>query len=167
MRRLLLILPLLAVAACSSDDDFTPPGTPPTTIPTIGGTYSSPTMWTFDLTSASGQNAFTCSGGVTIANQVGTMFSGSFFIADPACGSISGSVASGSFAADGSISFELTVPGSNPNFLTAAFACTYVSGDRIVTGTLVDRQLDVQARTVMNCGQEGEVTLNLRLSGSR
>lgn len=166
MRRLLLILPLLAAAACSSDDDFTPPVAPGPSIPTIGGTYNSPSMWQFDFTSPEGQQVFSCAGGVTIANQVGTTFSGTFFIADPNCGNLSGAVASGIFDTTGAISFELTVDGSDPNFLTAAFGCTYVSGDRILSGTLIGTQLDVGARTVMTC-TEGQSTLVVRLSGAR
>lgn len=165
MRRLILILPLAAVLACSTDDDFTPiePGGP--TVPTIGGTYSSPTLWRFTKTGPSPEE-FICAGGVTIANQVGFSFSGTFFLSDPGCGNVSGNVAAGSFTTDGSITFELMVAGQDPNFLTAAFACSYVSGDRGVTGTLVGNQLDVQATTVIEC-QDGVHTLVTRVSGTR
>ena len=168
MRRLLCLVFLLLVAACSTDEDFTP--TPPTgpSIPTIGGTYSSSMMWRFDLTSAAAPTGFNCAGGVTIANQVGTSFSGTFFINDTNCGNLTGTVTGGTFdVATGAVSFELTSAGSDPNFITSAFGCTYVSGDRGVTGTLVGNQMDVRARTVMDCGPDGLVTLDLQISGTR
>ena len=167
MRRLLCVLPLLFLVACDTDENFTP--TPPSgpSIPTIGGTYSSPTMWRFDLTLASTPNGFNCAGGVTITNQVGVSFSGTFFIMDSGCGNLSGTVTGGTLdPATGAVSFELTSPGPDPNFITAAFGCTFVSGDRVVTGTLIGDQLDVRARTVMDCA-EGQATLDLHLSGTR
>jgi len=166
MRRLILLLPLVLMLACATDDDFTPtdPGGP--SIPTIGGTYSSSTMWRFTLTGPTPQD-FTCAGGVTIANQVGLNFSGTFFLSDPSCGNIAGVVAGGSFTTGGAVMFELIVEGaSDPNFLIAAFACTYVSGDRVVTGTLMNNQLEVQATTVMQCS-DGTYTLATRVSGTR
>ena len=59
MRRLLCVLALLFVAACDTDEDFNP--TPPTgpSIPTIGGTYSSSTMWQF---TQSPLGVFNCAG---------------------------------------------------------------------------------------------------------
>ena len=168
MRRLLLLLPLLVFAACSSDEDFTPTTPPGPSIPTIGGTYSSQTMWRFNLTSPTQQTEFTCNGGLTIANQIGTNFSGTFFISDSNCSGsiISGSVVGGSLQSDGVVSFELTLPGPESTFMTAAFGCTFVSGDRVVTGTLVNNQLTGESRTVMNCS-DGQNTLVLRLSGTR
>jgi hypothetical protein len=167
MYRLPVIFVALALAACSSNDDFTPtaPGGP--TVPTIGGTYSAPDMWRFELTLPDQQINITCGGGITIATQVGNDFSGTFFIRDNSCGDIGGTVTEGALENDGRVTFGLTVEGSNPNFLTAAFACTYVSGDQVLNGTLVGNQLQAEARTVMDCVPEGRGTLLLRLAGSR
>lgn len=169
MRRLLslLLLPLMAVAACSSDEDFTPTEPSGPSIPTIGGTYSSDTMWRFELASAAGPQTFSCGGGITIANQLGTTFSGTFFFRDPSCAGVVGNVENGMLQTDGAVTFDLTVGGANPNFLTAAFGCTFVSGDRGLRGTLRNDQLAAEATTVMDCGTDGIVTLVLRLSGTR
>lgn len=167
MYRLLAISLVLGLAACSSNDDFTPttPGGP--TVPTIGGTYSAPEMWRFELTFPDDQINFICAGGITIATQVGNDFSGTFFIRDSSCGDLGGTVSDGSLENDGRVSFGLTVPGTDPNFITAAFGCTYVSGDQILNGTLVGNQLTAEARTVMDCVPEGRGNLLLRLAGSR
>jgi hypothetical protein len=167
MRRLLLLLPLLLFAACSSDEDFTPTTPPGPSIPTIGGTYNSPTMWQLNRTRPGGPEQFVCAGGITIANQIGTNFSGTYFIADANCASgvISGSLVGGTLETDGSVSFELTL-GSESPFMSAVFGCTYVSGDRIVNGTIVNNQLTAESRTVMDCS-DGQNTLVMRLSGTR
>jgi hypothetical protein len=168
MRRLLLLIPLVLTVACSSDEDFTPPTTPPgSSIPTIGGTYNSSTMWQLDRTTPTGPEQFICAGGITIANQIGTSFSGSFFLADANCapGVISGSLVGGTLQAGGAVSFELTL-GSESPFMSAVFGCTYVSGDRIVNGTIVDNQLSAQSTTVMAC-QDGQSTVVMKLSGTR
>ena len=167
MYRLIAISVALGLAACSSNDDFTPtpPGAP--TVPTIGGTYSAPEMWRLELTFPDQQVNFVCAGGITITSQVGTDFSGTFFIRDNSCGDIGGTVTEGTLDTDGRVTFGLTVPGTNTNFLTAAFGCTYVSGDQMVTGTLVGNQLQGEARTVMDCVPEGRGTLVLRLAGGR
>jgi hypothetical protein len=167
MRRLLLLLPLLLFAACSSDDDFTPTTPPGPSIPTIGGTYNSPTMWRLDRTTPGGPEQFVCSGGITIANQIGTNFSGSYFIADANCASgvISGALLGGTLQTDGAVSFELTL-GSESPFMSAVFGCTYVSGDRLVNGTIANNQLTAESRTVMDC-PDGQSTLVMRLSGTR
>jgi hypothetical protein len=68
---------------------------------------------------------------------------------------------------DTAVTFELTVPGADPNFMTWAFGCTYVSGDRIVTGTLVSNRLEAQATTVMDCPNDGRVTLQMRVAGAK
>lgn len=166
MRRLLAMTLALALAACSGNDDFTPtqPGGP--TVPTIGGTYSAPDMWRFELTLPDQQINLTCAGGITIATQVGNDFSGTFFIRDVNCGELGGTVTGGTLQNDGRVTFGLTV-GTDSNFITAAFNCTYVSGDQVVNGTLAGNQLQAEARTVMDCVPEGRGTLVLRLSGAR
>ena len=171
MRRILplFLIVLAPLAACSTDEDFTPtePGGP--SIPTLGGTYSSDGMWRFDLSTAAGQNVFNCGGGVTITNQVGTSFSGIFFLRDPACAGVGGNLENGVYQTDGAVTFNLTVTigGTSSNFITAAFGCTYVSGDQGLTGTLRNNQLEATSSTVMDCGSDGIVTLVMRLSGTR
>lgn len=169
MRRLLLLLALVPFVACSSDDEFTPTTPPGPSIPSIGGTYSSQTMWRFDRTLAGEQTQFICAGGLTIQTQIGTNFSGTFFLSDANCSSqlITGTVGSGTIQADGAVSFELALTGADPPFMSAVFGCTFVSGDRVLTGTLVGNQLDAQATTVMDCGANGQGTVVLRLSGTR
>ena len=165
-RSFIAVLTLLCVASCSSDDDFTPTTPSGPSIPSIGGTYSAPQMWRFDLNSSGGPNLIQCAGGLTITSQVGTTFSGTFFVADPGCGNFGGTVVNGVLN-DTAVTFELTVPGADPNFMTWAFGCTFVSGDRVLTGTLVSNQLAAQARIVMNCPNEGVVNLHLQLAGTK
>jgi hypothetical protein len=167
MYRLLVIPLALGLASCSSTDDFTPtpPGGP--IIPSIGGTYSAPDMWRFELTSESAPINLACDGGVTIGTQVGNDFSGTFFIRDNTCGTVGGAVTEGVLQTNGAVSFGLTVEGTDSNFLTAAFGCTYVSGDRVVNGTIVGNQLQAEARTVMDCVPEGRSTLLVRLAGAK
>ena len=123
-------------------------------------------MWRFDLSSDGGPNQFLCAGALTITTQVGTSFSGTFFVADPGCGQFGGTVVNGVLN-DTAVSFELTVPGADPNFMTWVFGCTFVSGDRVMTGTLVSNRLEAQARIVMNCPEDGIVNLHLQLSGTK
>jgi hypothetical protein len=167
MRRLFsAVLILLCASSCSSDDDFTPTTPSGPSIPSIGGTYSSNNMWRFDLTSAGGPNLIECAGGLTVTTQVGTSFSGTFFIADPRCGNFGGTVVNGVLN-ETAVSFELTVSGADTNFMTSAFGCTFVSGDRLLTGTLISNQLAAEARIVMNCPNDGVVNLHLRLAGTK
>jgi hypothetical protein len=167
MRRLCVLVLTLALPACSSDEGFAPVGPSGPTIPTIGGSYSSPDLYRFDLSGGTGPTNFICGGVLTIGTQIATSFSGTFVLNDQRCGSVSGTITAGTYASDGSISFELTVPGTNSNFLTAAFGCTYVSGDRGLTGTLVRNQLNARAETVMNCGTDGVRTVVTNVSGAQ
>ena len=169
MRRLIsAVLILLCVSSCSSDDDFTPTTPSGPSIPSIGGTYSGSPMWRFDTTVASnGQNLVRpCVGGLTITTQVGTSFSGTFFISDPNCGGFGGTVVNGVLNGT-AVTFELTWADPDPFFMASVFDCTYVSGDRVVTGTLVSNRLEAQARLVMNCPAEGLVNLHLQVGGTK
>jgi hypothetical protein len=167
MRRALIALPLLVAAACG-DSDSVAPG-PPTgpTIPSIGGTYTSATMWRFEQVRVSGgSETLDCAGGLTIANQLGESFSGTFFVNDASCGSAGGNVVAGTLRADGAVTFGLT--SGTSNFLTAAFACTYISGDTTVAGTLVGNTLQARSSTLMNCPNfGGDLTLNVTVSGTK
>lgn len=157
----------LACSACGEDTPFVPTTPTGPVIPTIGGTYSSPTMWRFELAWEGGSSVFTCAGSLTIANQLGTTFSGTYIVDDPNCGRISGTVTSGTLASNGDVTFALNVAAPDPNLLTFAFGCTYVSGDQVVSGTLVGSQLQAGSRTVMDCTREGRSTMTLRIAGSR
>jgi hypothetical protein len=168
VRRVLMAVPLLVAVACSESESPAPgPPTGPT-IPSIGGTYASSSMWRFEQNRVSGgpQPPLTCAGGLTIANQLGESFSGTFFVSDPACGSAGGNVVAGTLRSDGTVTFGLT--SGDGNFLTAAFGCTYVSGDTVMTGTLVGNDLQARSSTVMTCPNAGgELTLNVNLAGTK
>ncbi len=165
MRRLFsAVLILLCVSSCSSDDDFTPTTPSGPSIPSIGGTYSASPMWRFERTFTARNVTNLCAGGVTITTQVGTSFSGTFFVSDPNCGSFGGTVVNGVLNGT-AITFELATPGSD--FFVSTFGCTYVSGDRLLAGTLVSNQLEAQQRTVMDCGADGIANLHLQLAGTK
>lgn len=173
--RLIPILALAAVLACNGNDDFTPTEpSPGGSIPTIGGTYSSPTMWVFQLTTESGftQN-LTCAGSLTIATQIGESFNGTYQIADDACGGrFAGTFVNGVWRPDNTVTFELLFADGTENFLAAGFGCTYVSGDRVMNGTLVSGRLETQARTQLTCNLTGTqligpTTQVVRLAGNR
>ena len=125
-------------------------------------------MWQFELTAAAGVEAFTCAGSLTIAMQIGDSFSGTYLILDPNCGAqFGGQVANGTLQTDGTVTFELTFASGAANFLAQAFGCTYVSGDRILRGTLIGTRLEVQGRTELDCVPDGRVTQVVRLAGNR
>ncbi|HET6277557.1 MAG TPA: hypothetical protein VFG08_02120 [Candidatus Polarisedimenticolia bacterium] len=170
MRRALTFALLLPLAmACDSDNGGTPAG-PPTgpTIPTIGGTYSAGTMWQFEQVPVSGAatTVLTCSGGLTIASQLADSFSGTFFVQDATCGTASGGVTGGTLSTDGAVTFALTSATDASNFLLAAFGCTYVSGDTVMTGTITGNNLRARSSTRMTC-PAGEITLNVTIDGNR
>ena len=173
MYRLLPILALAACLACNSSDDFTPTEpSPGSSIPTLGGTYSSPTLWVFEFTPASGGRTITCAGTFTIATQVGESFNGTYQIADDACGGrFPGTFVNGVWRADTTVTFELLFADGTQNFLASAFGCTYVSGDRVMNGTLVGNHLEAQGRTEVDCPPtavvSGRATQVVRIAGNR
>jgi hypothetical protein len=169
MRRLLLLPALLLIASCNTNEDPTPTApSPGNTIPTIGGTYSSPGMWRLELNLPDEQTVFMCAGSLTIGNQVGDNFSGSFLILDPNCGSpFRGDVVNGVYRSDGTVTFELTFSDASTNFITGAFGCAYVSGATAITGTLIDTRLEGEARTELDCGADGRASQLIRLGGNR
>jgi hypothetical protein len=167
---LALALALILGSACNSDDGFVPTNPEGPSIPSIGGTYTSNTMWRFELTRASDgvQNLVICGGTFTVGTQVGTTFTGSWQLLDPACASLSGRVTDGTFTSTGAVTFGLSSGASDPNFLISAFACTYVSGDMVLTGTISANQLNAQSSTVLDCPQQGgRNTLAVRVTGAR
>jgi hypothetical protein len=173
MYRLLPILALVASLGCNSSDDFTPTEpSPGGSIPSIGGTYTSPTMWQFTLTAPTSTVSLTCAGSLTIATQIGESFNGTYLISDAACGQFAGTFANGVWRSDNTVTLELQFADGTMNFLAQLFGCTYVSGDRAMNGTLVGRQLDTQARTELDCNLSqsnliGRTTQVVRLAGNR
>ena len=173
MYRLLPIFALAACLACNNSDDFTPTEpSPGSSIPTIGGTYTSPTLWQFTLTTATENETFTCAGTFTIATQVGESFNGTYQIADESCGGrFVGTFVNGVWRPDTTVTFELLFADGTANFLASAFGCTYVSGDRVMNGTLVGTRLEAQARTEVDCPAQalvvGRATQVVRLGGNR
>lgn len=165
MRRVCLLLLLIGLPACNSDETFDPVGPSGPTVPSIGGTFASPNMFHLDY---SGRTPpFDCNGALTIGTQIATSFSGTFVISDPErCGGLSGTVTSGTFSTDGTISFALTSPGAEPVFVAAAVGCTYVSGDRLMTGTITATELRAESRTTINCSN-GQQTVLARVAGTR
>ena len=115
MRRVCLLLLLIGLPACNSDETFDPVGPSGPTVPSIGGTFSSPNMFHFEVTDG---RVFDCNGALTIGTQIATSFSGTFVIADQErCGGIGGTVTSGTFSTDGTISFALTSAGAETVFV--------------------------------------------------
>ncbi len=170
MYRLLLIFLLCLGAACNSTEDLTPTDpSPGGTIPTIGGTYSSPTMWSIELAGTGAQETFSCAGSVTVASQIGDSFSGTFLIRDDACGGVfAGTFVNGVLRTDNTVSFELLFADGTLNFLASGVGCTYVSGDRIMNGTLVGTRLEGLARTELDCPAPlGRTSQTVRIGGNR
>lgn len=164
MRRLCLVLLLIGLPACSNDETFDPVGPSGPTVPSIGGTFTSANMFHFERSDGM---VFDCTGALTIGTQIATSFSGTFVINDPErCGGIGGTVTSGTFSTDGTISFALTSAGAEPVFVASAFGCTYVSGDRLMTGTLTGNDLRAESRTMINCST-GVLSVLARVAGSR
>jgi hypothetical protein len=107
---------------------------------------------------------FDCSGAITIASQIATSFTGTFVLTS--CAAIGGTVTSGTFAQDGTISFALTSSGGEPVFIAAAFGCVFLSGDRVLTGTLIGNDLQAEQRAMIGC-TTGNFSVFLRVAGSR
>lgn len=163
MRRVCLGLLLIALSACSSDETFEPIGPSGPSIPSIGGTFTAPDMYHIEVSDG---RVFDCGGAITIGTQIATSFSGTFVLTGCSNASIPGTVTSGTFASDGTISFALTSPGSEPVFIASAFGCVYLSGDRLLTGTLIGNDLRAEQRTTIGCST-GNLNVFLRVAGSR
>jgi hypothetical protein len=169
MRRLLpvVVALLVIVSACGGGSSSpTSPTTP--SVPSIAVTYSSSAFWSFRFTHAvTGQSVtFTCPGSATI-QQTGSSFFGSFVMnASSSCDASSGQIRSGQIAAGGAVSFDIFVPGADPNSFTALTGCTVISGDTLIRGSIQGVTLDASATAVLQCGSD-RLSLTMRTNGTR
>lgn len=103
--------------------------------------------------------------------QSGSSFTGSFKQEGDFCAPVSGQVAGGVVQAGGAVTFSLVGPASDPLAWTGFAHCVAVTaGTMNFTGTVNgDHILDASFAqdALMQCPNDGTVTLNVRLRGSR
>jgi hypothetical protein len=170
MSRIITFAVLLLAVACNSTENPAPTEpSPGSTIPTIGGTYSSDTMWRFELTGTGDQDTLVCAGSVTIGTQIADSFNGTFQIRDDSCGGLfAGTIVNGVLRTDNTVTFEPLFADGTLNLLASGVGCTYVSGDRVLNGTLIGTRLEAQGRTELDCPQPLGRTIQLvRVDGNR
>jgi len=168
MRRTLCAVAVLAIVSCGGGSKSpTAPAAP--SLPAISGTYSSSTFWSFRFADvATGQSlTLTCPGSATI-QQSGSTFTGSFVMQSSAdCDPSSGQIRSGQLASDGGVSFDIVIPGGDPNSLTALTGCVVVSGDSLLRGSIRTGVLDTSASAVLGCPGNVRISLTMRWLGYR
>jgi hypothetical protein len=109
-----------------------------------------------------------CTGTLTI-EQTGSTFTGSFMQQDN-CPTVAGVLTNGVVRPDGSVTFSLVGPASDPLAWTRFASCAAtVSGTMNFTGTVNGNLLDASFAhdALMECPNEGFVTVNVRLRGAR
>lgn len=163
-----VVVALLLASGCGgSSGSPTAPSAP--SAPAISGAYSSSTFWSFRFANvATGQSiTITCPGSATI-QQSGSTFTGSFIMQSSAdCDPSSGQIRSGSVASDGGVSFDIVIPGSDPNSLTALTGCSVISGDSLLRGSIRTGVLDASASAVLGCPGSANISLTMRWLGYR
>lgn len=165
MRKVLFAVVALTLTACGGSSPTAPQGPQ---YPQIGGTYSSGSFWSFQFTNVRTGQSFTaaCPGSATLS-QNNSQFSGSFLMNSTAtCNASSGQIRSGQVATDGGVSFDLFVPGADPNALTALTGCVVASGDTLIRGSIQTGRLDASSSAVLWCGSE-TINVTMRLLGFR
>ncbi len=165
MRRLALAGVLCVTAACGGSSDG--PTSPSPQVPSIGGVYSSSSFWQIRLVrTADGATAnLNCIGTMSVT-QSGSAFSGSFTQGAP-CDTLSGNITQGAIRSDGGVSFGITVPGADPNAFNALTGCVATAAGSQFNGIVSNRTMDASVSMVLNCPDEGQVTLTLRALGTR
>lgn len=168
MRRVVFAVAVFVVASCGGGSKGpTAPSGP--TYPNIGGTYTSASFWSYRFTNvATGQNVtIVCPGSATF-RQSGSTFSGSFIMqaGGSGCDPSSGEIRSGQVATDGGVSFDLFIPGSDPNSLQALTGCRVISGDSLLRGSVSGNFLDAAATAGLDC-PGARLSVTMRTSGTR
>jgi len=183
MMRVALVVFMVALLSSCGGGEATP-GAPSTAAPPlIAGTYLGPTtvtntspqqqlsLWTIKFTRASDSRLlFRSCSGTLVLEQSGSTFAGSFTQADDLCAAVGGVVTAGTVRADGSVTFSVAGPASDPLAWTSFTGCTMlVPGTMEFTGTVSYGLLDASfARdAVIECPGQGTVWLNVRLRGAR
>jgi len=126
--------------------------------------------WTIKFTRAGDTSARfrSCTGTFTI-QQTGSSFTGSF-TQGGSCAAVSGEVAAGTVRSDGAVTFSLMGPASDALSWTGFSQCAVaVSGTMDFTGTINGALLDASFAhdALIQCPNEGAVSLNVRIRGNR
>ncbi len=179
---------VLAASLVSACGGGTPNPSGPSTpnLPQIGGTYAGGTidtsvspagpvsLWTIKDTPAGVSGLFfrSCTGTLVI-QQTGASFTGSF-TQGASCAPTSGLVTAGVVRADGTVTFSLAGPASDPLAWTSFAGCTMlVPGTMDFTGTVTDAlpggllKASFAHDALIDCPNKGFVSLNVSLRGTR
>lgn len=151
MRRrfLLVTLGILTLAACG-DDDPTGLG-----IPNVIGTYAG--TWT---TTVEGEGLDTtmevCPGSVTVTEQSGGAFEGTFTQSEIGECSAGDGFVTGTVTTDGSVTVLLGASGGGGPAFEESTGCTIQSADGSYRGTWVDGELTFDTSLTARCPETGD-----------
>jgi hypothetical protein len=182
MTRAALVFLAASVASACGGRTPNPSGPSTPTLPQIGGTYAGPTtdnstsppqqilLWTIkSKREGAGGFSFRSCTGTLVIQQTGSSFTGSF-TQGATCASSTGLVTTGVVQADGAVTFSVAGPASDPLAWTNFARCTtVVPGTMDFTGTVTAGLLDASFAhdALIECPNEGFVTVNVRLRGTR
>ena len=126
-------------------------------------------LWTIKFSRSGSQFLFRSCTGTLVLQQTGSGFTGSFTQGD-SCPPTSGQITNGAVQADGTVTFSIAGPASDPLAWTGFAHCTMtVPGTMGLTGTATNGLLDASFAhdALIDCPNEGSVSLNVRLRGKR
>jgi hypothetical protein len=179
-RAALVVLAASLVSACGGR---TPNPSGPSVPPQIGGTYAGPTtdastsppqqvsLWTIKFTRAGDGRVFfrSCTGTLVI-QQTGSSFTGAFTQGD-ICAPTNGLVTTGDVGADGALRFSIAGRRPTDPLAWTGFArcTTAIPGTMDFTGAVTNGLLDASFAhdALIDCPNDGFVSLNVRLRGTR
>jgi hypothetical protein len=181
-RTTVVLLAASLATGCGGSPSPSAPSTP--TVPQIAGTYAGPTtdtsispptptpLWTTKFFRARDNRPFFSFGGCSgtvVLQQTGSTFTGSF-TQGGTCAEVSGAVTNGTIRSDGTVTFSLAGPASDPLAWTTFAGCSAaIAGTMDFSGTVTNGLLDASFAhdAIIDCPKDGSVTVNVHLRGTR
>jgi hypothetical protein len=162
----------------------TPSAPSASNLPQISGTYAGPTtdstvsppfqvlLWTIKFARARDNRpsaSFRSCTGTLLIQQTGSTFTGTFSQGET-CAPTTGVVTGGVVRADGGVTFAVRASAADPLAWTGFAGCTLaIPGTMDFTGTVAGGLLDASFAhdALIECPNDGSVTVNVRLRGAR